>query len=40
MMMDDSAMPPSKKDNPEKYERSNKKEGGAKAKAPTDEKDM
>jgi hypothetical protein len=26
--------------NPEKYERSNKKEGGAKAKAPTDERDM
>ncbi|WJX72555.1 hypothetical protein P8452_56423 [Trifolium repens] len=26
--------------NPEKYERSNKKEGGAKSKAPTDEKDM
>ncbi|KAK2382422.1 hypothetical protein QL285_069958 [Trifolium repens] len=28
------------KQNPEKYERSNKKEGGAKAKAPTEEKDM
>jgi hypothetical protein len=28
------------KQNPEKYERSNKKEGGAKAKAPTEERDM
>ena len=28
------------KQNPEKYERSNKKEGGAKAKAPTEEGDM
>ena len=28
------------KQNPEKYERSNKREGGAKAKAPTEERDM